>query len=128
MKKRIIAIFLAGIWITASEFIRNEILFKAYWTEHYNNIGLLFKTLPLNGILWTIWSFILAFLIQKIRSNFSRFETLVIGWTFSFLLMWITLFNLQVLPVKLLLFAFPLSFVEIIVSIWIIDRLLENKT
>ena len=34
MKKTVVPILLATIWIGLSEFLRNQLLFKSYWTEH----------------------------------------------------------------------------------------------
>ena len=42
LKKTILPILLATIWISVSEFLRNELLFKSYWIEHYKNLGLVF--------------------------------------------------------------------------------------
>ena len=28
-------VLFAGIWINTSEFVRNELLLKSYWVEHY---------------------------------------------------------------------------------------------
>jgi hypothetical protein len=66
MKKTIASIILAGTWITISEFVRNELLLKEYWVRHYNSIGLQFETLPLNGILWMVWSYALAYVMYRL--------------------------------------------------------------
>jgi hypothetical protein len=123
MKNSFFSIALTGIWITISEFLRNEILLKDYWANHYDSLGLKFETLPVNGLLWTIWSFLFAFLIHSLLRKFSRIETLYIAWIFAFLMMWITIFNLQILPLKILLFAVPLSVFEIWVSIVLVEKL-----
>ncbi len=115
-------IFLAGLWITFSEFLRNEILFKSFWVNHYQNLNLKFETLPLNGILWMIWSFGLAFFIERLLKKYSVRETFLLAWGVAFPLMWITLFNLQVLPLNLLLPAIPLSFIEIAIAIFILKK------
>ncbi len=59
--RNIAAIALAGMWITLSEFMRNEYMFKQYWIEHYQSLGLTFTTFPVNGILWVVWSFFSGF-------------------------------------------------------------------
>ena len=116
MKKAILAVVVSGIWITFSEFVRNEFLLKAIWVNHYSSLNLTFSTLPFNGILWMIWSFLLAYLIYRLISKFSFIETILLSWMTSFAMMWITVFNLQVLPLKLLYVAIPLSFVEILIA------------
>jgi hypothetical protein len=123
MKKTILALSISTIWITFWEFLRNEILFKSYWTNHFESLGLKFETLPLNGILWMLWSFLLTLLVFKLLQKFSWKETLLLSWISSFLMMWITAFNLQVLPLTLLLIAIPLSFIEILVAILIIKKI-----
>lgn len=115
--KRIVA---AGIWITFSEFFRNEVLLKEHWIEHYRKLGLLFQTQPTNGILWIFWSFLLAISLCLLLKRLSRFEAGVVSWVMSFLLMWITLYNLQVLPGSILFFALPLSLLEVFIAIKIL--------
>ena len=118
--KKIIPIVLAGLWITFSEFVRNELLFKNYWVQHFDSLGLHFQTLPLNGIFWLIWSFILAYVIFKLLQKFSFAEAMILAWLTAFVMMWLTIYNLQVLPLALLWFAVPLSMVEVLVAGWII--------
>jgi len=125
MKKEIAAVTTAGIWITFSEFVRNEFLFKTLWTEHFNSIGLKFQTLPVNGILWMVWSFALAYLIFRLLPLFSFTETVFTTWLPAFVMMWITIYNLQVLPLKLLFPAVPLSLLEVLIAGIIIRRILK---
>jgi len=123
MKKEIISIIVAGIWITFSEFIRNELLLRDFWAIHFKNLGLTFQTLPINGLLWIIWSFALSSFIYLLLKKFSFKETIIVSWIVAFLMMWIVLFNLQVLPIYLLIFAVPLSLLEIILAAIIIKKL-----
>ena len=116
MKKTIIPIIVAGIWITVSEFVRNEFLFKGYWIDFFASLGLRFETLPVNGILWMVWSFILAYVIYMLMQKFSFWETVCLAWLTSFVMMWIALYNLQVLPLGLLIVAVPLSLLEVAVA------------
>jgi len=125
LKKKILSITIAGIWITVSEFVRNESLLKTYWISYYNSIGLKFETLPINGILWFIWGIIFAYLIMKLYEKFSFGETIFLSWISGFVMMWITIYNLQVLPLDILLYAIPLSLVEIFVAVIIIKKLLD---
>jgi len=125
--KLLLTIILPGLWITFSEFLRNEILFKYLWIEQYKNLNLVFETLPLNGVLWMVWSFGLAFIISEIREKFNTPQTLVLVWIISFPMMWITLYNLQVLPLALLFFAVPLSIIEIYIALLIPEKLLKAK-
>lgn len=126
-RKGIIAIALAGLWITISEFVRNELLFKNYWTDHYYGMGLTFQTNPVNGIFWTIWSLLFASILFQLLKKFSFKQTLLLGWLFGFVMMWVTLYNLQVLPFRLLIFAVPLSLIEVMVAGIIIKAVLKDK-
>lgn len=126
-KLKILSVILAGLWITISEFVRNEFLLKSYWTDHYNQLGLKFETLPINGVLWMVWSFVFAFFMYKLLKKFSLKETLCISWIGIFVLMWISSFNLQTLPLKLLYFAIPLSVLEVFVAGFIIQKTLGKK-
>lgn len=121
MKK--IPIVAAGFWIAFFEFVRNEFLFKNYWINHYSELGMVFETLPINGFLWFSWSIFLAFLIYKLSEKFPPKETIALSWMAAFPMMWIVIFNLQVLPIPLLLFAIPLSLAEITIAFFIMARL-----
>lgn len=121
-KNELLSILLAGFWISVSEFLRNELLFKHLWVDHYKTLGLKFETTPVNGFIWFVWSLVFAVIISKLLSKFSRRETLIIAWVVGFLMMWLTLFNLQVLPIALLIFAIPLSLLEAWLAIVIIKR------
>ncbi len=123
MKKTIVPILIAGIWITISEFVRNEFLFKKYWIEHFDSLGIEFETLPINGILWMVWSFFLAYVIFKLLEKFSMKETIFLAWLPAFVMMWIAIHNLQVLPLKLLIAAVPLSLVEVAIAVVIVEKI-----
>lgn len=121
-KNSILKIIMATIWITFFEFLRNEILLKSIWVEHFESKGLVFETLPVNGILWTIWSLGVAVLIFKLNEKFDFKSAVLIAWLGAFPLMWITIFNLQVLPLQILIFALPLSLIEVVVATLIIRK------
>ena len=46
----------------------------------------------------------------------------------SFVLMWLVIGNLEVLPFKILLFAIPLSILECYIAAWIIFNYSMNTT
>jgi hypothetical protein len=125
MMKRsgLIALVAAAAWIVASEFIRNELLFKSLWVNHYAGLNLTFQTRPLNGVLWMVWSLIAAVVLQQLLGRFSARRAVALTWIALFPAMWITLFNLQVLPLGLLVFAVPLSVIELAIATWIIRSL-----
>lgn len=122
MKKNILAIVLATIWISISEFVRNEFLFKSYWTDHYESLGLVFPSEPVNGAVWGLWSLCFALAIYFIAKKFSLWETTVLSWFAGFVLMWIATGNMGVLPFGILVFAVPLSFLEAFLASLIIKK------
>jgi hypothetical protein len=123
LKKTILPILLATIWISVSEFVRNELLVKSYWTEHYKNLGLVFPSEPINGALWGLWSLFFAIVIFIISKKFSLIQTTLLSWFVGFVLMWLVIGNLGVLPMGLLYVAIPLSLLEVFLAAFIIVKL-----
>jgi len=122
-KNTILPIFVATIWISISEFIRNEFHLKHYWTEHYKNMGLVFPSEPINGAVWGIWSLCFAIAIFIIAKKFSLVQTTLLAWFVGFVLMWISSGNMGVLPFGLLIYAVPLSLFEAFLASYIIKKL-----
>ena len=118
----VLPIFLATLWISLSEFVRNEFLAKSYWTEHYNELGLTFPSEPVNGMIWGLWSLCMAIFLYVIRERFSFVESLAIGWWAGFMLMWIVTYNMMVFPLGILIYALPLSVLEVALALLIMDR------
>jgi len=122
-KKTIFPVLLATIWISISEFVRNEFLVKSYWIKHYQKVGLVFPSEPLNGAVWGLWSLLFAISIFIISKKFSLIETTLFSWLVGFVLMWIVIGNLNVLPYGILIYAIPLSLLEAFVATFIIKKL-----
>jgi hypothetical protein len=123
MKKTVLPIVLATIWISISEFARNEFIVKSYWTEHYQKLGLVFPAEPVNGAVWGLWSLLFAIAIFIISKKFSLLQTTFLSWFVGFVLMWIVAWNLSVLPPEILFIAVPLSLLEAFVASVIIKKL-----
>ena len=123
LKKTILPIFLATIWISLSEFVRNEFLVKSYWIKHYQKLGLDFPSAPINGAVWGIWSLLFAISIFIINKKFSLIETTLLSWLVGFVLMWVVIGNLNVLPFRFLIYVIPLSLLEAFVASLIIKKL-----
>ena len=121
--RNFIAIFATGIWVNASEFFRNEILLKSHWVSHYQTLGLTFPSSPLNGLVWVTWGFLFASAIYLISRKFDLIQTTLIGWFIGFVLMWLVLWNLLVLPTAILVYAIPLSLLEVFVGAYISRKL-----
>ena len=110
--KNLMAILLVTAWIATSEFFRNELLLKSLWVSHFQKMGLVFPSAPLNGMVWVAWSFMLAGAIYNISKKFSLPGATLLCWFVAFPMMWIVLGNLGVLPHNLMLYATPLSLLE----------------
>lgn len=123
VKRTVLPILLSTIWISVSEFVRNELLVKSYWTRHYESLGLTFPSELVNGAIWGLWSLLFAIAIYIISQRFSLLETTLLSWFAGFVLMWVVIWNLNVLPPGLLLIAAPLSLLEALVATWIIERM-----
>ncbi len=123
VKKQIVAIFIATVWISVSEFARNEFIVKSYWIQHYNKLGLVFPSQPINGAVWVIWSLCFAIAIFFIAKKFSLIQTTFLSWFAGFILMWLVSWNLNVLPTAILPFAIPLSLLEAFLASFIVKKL-----
>jgi hypothetical protein len=121
-KNTVLPVLLSTIWISLSEFVRNEFLFKNYWEDHYQSLGLIFPAEPINGMIWGLWSLFFAIAIWIIADKFSLFQTTFIAWFVGFVLMWVVTWNMGVLPLSILKFAIPLSVLEAFLASWIIFR------
>ena len=119
----IITVLLTTIWISISEFVRNEFLVKTLWTDHYGRIGLTFPSEPVNGAVWGLWSLLFAILIFILARKFTLLQTTLIGWLAGFAMMWVAIGNLGVLPFRLLIYAIPLSFLESFIASYITRKL-----
>ncbi|MDH2915545.1 MAG: hypothetical protein PXX77_01580 [Gallionella sp.] len=126
--RNILAVALTGIWVNASEFFRNEVLLKSFWTGHYQSLGMTFPSAPHNGMMWVLWGFLFATAIFVISRRFDLLQTTLIGWLVGFVLMWIVAWNLNVLPGGILTYAIPLSLLEVFVGAYICAKVFSNKS
>ena len=120
--KRISPVLLATVWISISEFFRNEFLVKQQWVEHYKHMGLQFPSSPVNGAVWGLWSLLFAVAIAILSKKFTFLQTAFLAWFVGFVLMWVTIGNLGVLPYGILVYAIPLSLLESFVAVWIVKK------
>jgi len=123
MKKTVLPVLLATVWISISEFVRNEFIVKSYWTGHYEKLGLVFPAEPVNGAIWGLWSLLFAIAIFIISKKFSLLQTTFLSWFVGFVLMWVVIGNMGVLPLGILIFAIPLSLLEAFVASFIVKKL-----
>lgn len=120
-------LLLATAWISVSEFVRNNLILQTNWNQYYEQLGLLFPSSTLNNIMWCMWSFCLALAIYIIQKRFNLLQTTLLTWLVAFVMMWITIGNLNVLPYSTLIFAIPLSLLEIFIAAYIIRTLDYSK-
>jgi hypothetical protein len=123
LKKTILPILIATIWISISEFVRNEFIVKKHWSEHYKSLGLVFPSQPINGAVWGLWSLCFAIAIFIISKKFSLIQTTLLSWFVAFVMMWIVIGNMNVLPFGLLYAAIPLSLLEAYLASFIVKKL-----
>ncbi len=117
--RSIVAVALTGLWINASEFFRNEMLLKDRWVGHYESLGMDFPSGARNGAVWAAWGFLFAVAIYSISRRFGLLRTALIAWLMGFVLMWAVAWNLNVLPTSILVYAVPLSLLEVFVGSYI---------
>lgn len=120
--RSVLATLLTGLWVNASEFLRNEIFLKSYWVDHYRSLGMTFPSEPTNGMVWVVWGFLFAGAIYIISRRFDLIRTTLISWLVAFVLMWVVLWNLNVLPADILGYAIPLSLLEAFVGAMICKK------
>lgn len=123
LKKIVLPVVLATVWISVSEFVRNEFLLKSKWVHHYENMGLTFPGDPVNGAVWGIWSLVFAIFIFVLAKKFNLWETTLLAWIAGFVMMWLVIGNMDVLPFAILPYAIPLSLLEAFLAAWIIKKL-----
>jgi hypothetical protein len=123
----VMSVILATVWISVSEFVRNEVFVKSFWEEHYQSLGLKFPSDPLNGAVWGIWSLMFSVSIFVLSKKFTHFQTTLISWFMAFAMMWVVTANLGVLPFGLLWYAIPLSLIEAYLAGFIIFKFQDHK-
>ena len=121
-----LGVLLATLWISLNEFLRNELFFKDHWTDHFTALGLDFPDATVNNMVWALWALAFAVLLRALACRFNLGQTAAAGWLAGFVLMWLTIGNLGVLPLDLLPVAVPWSLVETYGAAWIIHTLLRR--
>ena len=123
LKSVVLPVFVATLWISASEFVRNELLLKSIWVSHYHGLGLEFPSAPINGAVWVFWSLLFAIAIFILSKKFTLLQTGLLAWFVGFVLMWVVTANMGVLPFGILYAAIPLSLLEAFLGAYIVKRL-----
>ncbi|MEX1132159.1 MAG: hypothetical protein WEC15_02945 [Flavobacteriales bacterium] len=119
----ILAILAATVWISVNEFLRNQLVLIDHWTGHYAAMGLTFPGEPVNGAVWGLWSLAFAVAIFVMARRFNLLETAALAWSVGFVLMWLVVGNMAVLPFSVLPYAIPWSMVEAFGAVWLVKKL-----
>ena len=123
LKKTILPILLTGIWLNISGTIRWIYLIEPYWLEKYNYLNLEFPADPINNIMWMIWGFMFAMVIFILSKRFNLIQTTLLSWFMVYVMMWVIVWNVGVLPTGMLWINIPLSFIDAYVGTFICIRL-----
>jgi hypothetical protein len=115
-KKTIWPILLISLWINIFETLRWILFAKPEIDMYFKAANLLLPNEPINNILWLIWGIIIAVMIFTISKKFKVLQTTIIVWIAVYVMHWIALWNFAVLPINVLLLAFPLTFINIFVG------------
>jgi len=127
MKKVVLPILLATVWISISEFVRNSFFLHNYWIKHYQKIGMTFPEQTINGAVWGLWSLCFAIAIYIFSKKYNLLQTIFLSWFVGFVFMWLIIGNLGVLPFGILPFAIPLSLLEAFIASYIVFKLSKEK-
>jgi len=120
--RHLLAILIATVWISIHEFVRNQLVLADHWADHYTAMGLAFPSAPVNGAVWGIWALVLVIAIHFLARRGGLLETAAIAWIMGFVLMWLVIGNMGVLPLCILPVAVPWSMVEVIGAVYIVQK------
>ena len=104
LKKVGLPILLTGIWINISITIGWMLILKSYWVEKYQSLNIVYPLGLMNNIVWMIWGFMLATVIFILSKKFTLVQTTFISWFVAFIMLWVIIWNIGVLPTKMLYF------------------------
>ena len=127
MNRYLLAVLVAGLWMNVSEFVRNELLLKDVWLNGFSEIGLPFPSGPVNGAVWGLWAFVFVAVLVLMTRKFGVIHSTLMSWTLGFVLLWMAMWNMGVLPEGLLYWAVPWSLCEIYLAALIADRILAPQ-
>ena len=83
---------------------------------HFKAANLVLPNEPINNILWIIWGIIIAVMIFIVSKKFKVLQTTFIVWITVYVMHWIALWNMAVLPINILWLAVPLTFINVLVG------------
>ena len=128
IKQIILPIFITGVWINISETIRWLPLIEPYWFEKYEHLGLVFPKEEINLVVWMVWGFVYATIIFVLSRKFTLVQTTVYSWVAVFVMTWMVLWNIGILPVKMLWYNVPLSILETLIAAYICRKFIIRQS
>ena len=121
-KKAIWQILLVSLWINIFETLRWMLFAKPSIDIHFKAANLVLPNEPVNNLLWIIWGIIIAVMIFIISKKFKILQTTFIVWITVYIMHWIALWNMAVLPINILWLAVPLTFINVFVGALICNK------
>lgn len=115
-KKAIWQILLVSLWINIFESLRWVIFAKPDIEMYFKAANHVLPNQPINNILWMVWGVIIAIMIFIISKRFKLLQTTFIVWITVYVMHWIALWNMAVLPINILWLAVPVIFIIILVG------------
>ncbi len=126
--KRVIwQILLVSLWINIFETLRWVLFARPDIDKHFKAANLVLPNGPINNILWLIWGIIIAVMIFIISKKFKVLQTTFIVWITVYVMQWIALWNMAVLPIKVLWLAVPLTFINVLVGALICAKFIRKE-
>jgi hypothetical protein len=86
-------------------------------------MNLVYPETPVNGLVWMVWGFSIAVAIFVLSAKFDLSKTVFLTWFVVFVMGWLVLWNMDTLPLVILVFAVPLSLFEIYIGALICTKL-----
>lgn len=126
-KKSIWQILIVSLWINIFETLRWLLFAKPDIDMHFRTANLVLPNEPLNNILWLIWGIMLAVMIFIISKKYKVLQTTFIVWITVYVLHWIALWNMAVLPINILWLAVPLTFINVLIGVLICKYFHNNE-
>lgn len=126
-KTIILPILITGIWINISETVRWMFLIESYWLEKYQILNLTFPNETTNMIAWMIWGFFHATVIFILSKRYNLLQTTGLSWFVAFVMMWVIVWNIGVLPTGMLWINIPLSLLETFIGAYICIKFFKSS-
>ncbi len=123
ISKSLLPVLLTGIWLNVSGTVRWLFLIEDFWIEKYNSLNLIFPAELLNNITWMVWGFLFAILIYILSKKFNLLQTTLLSWFAAYVMMWVIVWNVGILPPETLWINIPLSLLDAFIGALICKRM-----